>query len=78
MQRVKVQIQFRWFDMWIGVFIKPHATKKQRALGERNYETVLYICPLPMVVIKITIADKDKEVREQADSDDDFFDDEYC
>ena len=37
-----VKIKFKWFDIWIGIFID---TKNRK----------IYICPLPMVVIVINI-----------------------
>ena len=35
----KVEIGFRWYDLWIGAFIDTESR-------------TVYICPLPMVVIK--------------------------
>ena len=36
-----VKVFFAWYDAWIGVFVD---TKKR----------AVYICPLPMLVIKIS------------------------
>jgi len=36
----QVSLLFRWYDLWVGAYIdKPNKT--------------LYVCPLPMVVIRI-------------------------
>ncbi len=40
MTKYRVQLAFLWYDFWIGWFYD--RTKK-----------ILYICPLPMCVIKI-------------------------
>jgi len=37
---MKIELSFAWYDFWVGLFWD----KKKR---------ILYICPLPMVVIKI-------------------------
>jgi len=39
---MKVQLQFKWFDLWIGLFID-------------SKNKVLYMCLIPMVVIKIVL-----------------------
>lgn len=39
---MKVKLFFRWFDLWIGIYI-----------DKRN--KVIYICPIPMFGIKIDI-----------------------
>lgn len=41
-QRFAVSVHFLWFDFWVGWFWD----RKQR---------VLYVCPLPMLVVKITM-----------------------
>jgi hypothetical protein len=39
---------FRWYDLWIGVYIdRPNRT--------------LYICPLPMIGVKVSLASGDGE-----------------
>lgn len=38
--KVNISFQFIWYDMWIGAYWNPH-TK------------TLFICPLPMCVIRI-------------------------
>ena len=38
---MKVQLQWKWYDLWIGVFID---TKGK----------AVYVCPLPTVVIKVS------------------------
>lgn len=38
---MKVSVSFAWYDFWVGWFYD----RRKRAL---------YICPLPMLVIKIT------------------------
>jgi len=40
--RLKISLHFLWFDFWVGAFF------------DRTKRT-LYICPLPMCVIKIVI-----------------------
>lgn len=37
---MKISLKFLWYDFWIGAFY-------DRA------KRILYVCPLPMVVIKI-------------------------
>jgi len=37
---MKVTLFWAWYDLWVGIFVD----KRKRAV---------YICPLPMVVIKI-------------------------
>lgn len=37
---MKVSLFFAWFDFWVGVYYDQH-------------KRTLYLCPLPMVVIKI-------------------------
>lgn len=37
-----IKVKFIWYDIWIGLFID---TKKK----------ILYICPLPMIVIIIKL-----------------------
>lgn len=41
----KIQLKFLWYDMWIGAFYD-------------RIRRVLYICPLPMVVIKIVLPER--------------------
>ena len=43
--RLKIELNFRWFDIWIGVYIDT----KNRAI---------YVCLIPMIVLSIRIADK--------------------
>lgn len=40
MMHFKVKLQWRWYDLWIGVYIA-------------RFEQAIYICPLPTIVIKI-------------------------
>lgn len=39
---MNIQLFFRWYDLWIGVYIDT----KNRAV---------YICPIPMIGVKIAI-----------------------
>lgn len=41
-----MSIHFKWFDLWIGVFVERN---------DPDHPTVLYVCPLPMLVIRIPI-----------------------
>lgn len=41
MRRVRVRVRFRWYDLWVGVYID---VKHRR----------LFICPLPCLVIEIS------------------------
>ena len=38
--KLKIRFSFLWYDFWVGVYY------------DRNAK-VLYVCPLPMCVIKI-------------------------
>lgn len=41
----RVSVHFKWFDLWVGVFIERN---------DPNHDGwVLYICPLPMLVVKV-------------------------
>ena len=39
-RKIKINFSFLWFDFWVGVYLD-------------RKEKILYICPLPMCVIKI-------------------------
>jgi hypothetical protein len=39
-----MKIEFKWFDIWIGVFID---TKQRK----------VYICPVPMIVISFEMSE---------------------
>lgn len=41
---MKVSIGFRWFDLWVGVYIDRH-------------NNAVYVCPLPTVVIKFQLGE---------------------
>jgi len=39
---LNIKLQLKWYDLWVGAYIdKPNRT--------------VYICPIPMIVIKITL-----------------------
>lgn len=46
-QKTKVDLIFAWYDIWVGIFID----KKKR---------VVYVFPIPMFGIKITLGGKAK------------------
>lgn len=47
----KVKVSFKWQDMWIGAYIKKVISITQE--GDK-VRTVVYICPIPMVCIRIS------------------------
>jgi len=42
---MRATLSFKWYDFWVGVFVD---VKKK----------CIYICPLPMVVLKLEFGDK--------------------
>jgi hypothetical protein len=50
---MKVRVFFAWFDFWIGAYYD---------VGHRT----LYVCPLPMIVVRLEFAgDKDELLHRQ-------------
>lgn len=46
---MKVSLKFRWYDLWVGVFID----RESRAV---------FICPLPCVVVKLSWGNEQREM----------------
>lgn len=44
---MRIKIEFKWFDFWVGLFYD---------IGKR----VLYVCPLPMIVISFSLRNRSK------------------
>lgn len=48
---MKAKVIFRWYDIWVGVFIN---TKKVPFTPGKPYRyTIIYIFPVPMLGLKI-------------------------
>lgn len=52
-RKIDFSISFKWFDIWVGIFIK-----KQFIREGWN----IYICPIPTICIKIDIYNYQKEL----------------
>jgi hypothetical protein len=44
---MNVSFHFAWFDLWMGVFYN-------------QQKRVIYICPLPTVVVRIALKDEER------------------